>query len=99
MTNYNYLYQYTDINDGEVVDVGCQSNYQQTIDDLFLGTFLEYCDRTIDHWIQWEGHIDSYPSRISQLRGDTAELFKKMQFKLITGNLKPTKSLGFGKKS
>ena len=97
MTIYNYLYQYTDINNGEVVDIASKSSYQTTIDDLFLSTFTEYCERDLNYYPEYAASTYSFPLKISHLLGKTAELFEKMQFKFVSVNIKPSEPLGFGK--
>lgn len=100
--NYNYSYSYKDLATGEIVSQSVNSNEKLTLDDIFLNTFVFLIEKNypapFGGHIEYEGSKD-YVCSISELRGDSAIHFEKMEFKLISGQQNLKRSLGFAKKS
>lgn len=80
---YKYCYSYKDLLNGEVVKITLDSNEHMTRDSLFLFAFIEYTENILGECLSWEGQSDSFPKSISELRGDSATNFHKMEFQLI----------------
>lgn len=93
---YQYLFQYRNLKDGSLTTISSLSESKLTIDELFLRKFLDYMD-SISSDVSYEGK-DYYPHKISELRGDSAILFNKMEFEMISSQDNLLKSLGFGRK-
>ena len=92
MYNYRYYYSYSykDLLVGSVVEQDVSSSEKLSLDDLFLGMFVFLIEVIYPSpfcgYVEYEG----FSSSISGLRGKSAIDFKKMKFKMISGqeNLK-----------
>lgn len=94
---YQYLFQYKNLQDGSLKRISSFNESKITVDELFLKPFINYV-HSVSGTISYEGK-DHYPSKISELRGDSAILLAQMEFKIISGQENLLKSLGFGRRT
>ena len=80
---YMYSCSYKDLLNGEVVEMTLNSNEHMTRESLFLFAFKEYTENMLGECLSWQGKSDSMPESISELRGDSATNFEKMEFKVV----------------
>jgi hypothetical protein len=79
---YRYSFTYKNLESGEVVENAVSSNKAIAHDALFLKKFIDYTETRLGDSLSWEGESDSFPKSTSELRGDSASNFQKMEFEL-----------------
>ena len=86
--SYDYVYSYRCLVSGVVVEDGLVSTDPFTPEELFLEQFRflvekVYPSSVAGGSVEYEGDDECFPQSISELRGDSAINFEKMEFKLI----------------
>ena len=79
---YRYSFTYKDLESCEVVENAFSFNSEIAPDTLFLNKFINYTETALGDSLSQEGESDSFPKSTSDLRGDSASNFQKMEFEL-----------------